>query len=118
MVRGRTYLFRLPNRLEDYQAAEKVAIGQHHQNEPCLSHGSRAANVAATIEGAIANFRFFSEVGEILHLESERHADPSEAVIDSQSVKTAAGVDESVGYDAGKQIKGRKRLISVDTLVR
>lgn len=41
---------------------------------------------------------------------------PSEASVDSQSVKTAAGVKESVGYDAGKQIKGRKRFITVDTL--
>jgi transposase len=41
---------------------------------------------------------------------------PSEAVIDSQSVKSAAMVHEAVGYDAGKQIKGRKRFLGVDTL--
>lgn len=40
----------------------------------------------------------------------------SEASIDSQSVKSAAMVSEAVGYDAGKQIKGRKRFMSVDTL--
>ena len=45
-----------------------------------------------------------------------RHPSPSEAVIDSQSVKSAAGVHAAVGYDAGKPIKGRKRLIAVDTL--
>lgn len=49
-------------------------------------------------------------------IEAERHPSPSEAVVDSQSVKSAAGVDEAVGYDAGKQIKGRKRFVSVDTL--
>jgi len=46
----------------------------------------------------------------------ERHPSPSEAVIDSQSVKSAAMVEDGVGYDAGKQIKGRKRFLSVDTL--
>jgi transposase len=41
--------------------------------------------------------------------EQERKPDPSEAIIDSQSVKTAAMLNQSVGYDAGKKIKGRKR---------
>lgn len=45
-----------------------------------------------------------------------RSASPSEAVIDSQSVKTAAMVSEQVGFDAGKLIKGRKRFLTVDTL--
>jgi putative transposase len=44
-----------------------------------------------------------------------REAEPSAAIIDSQSVKTteAGGVR---GYDAGKKINGRKRHILVDTL--
>jgi len=41
---------------------------------------------------------------------------PSEGVIDSQSVKSDAMVHQAVGYDAGKQIKGRKRFLCVDTL--
>jgi transposase len=41
--------------------------------------------------------------------EQGRKPDPSEAIIDSQSVKTAAMLNQSVGYDAGKKIKGRKR---------
>ncbi len=49
-------------------------------------------------------------------IDIERHPSPSEAVIDSQSVKSAGGVSQSVGYDAGKQIKGRKRFMTVDTL--
>ena len=53
---------------------------------------------------------------EWTRLEQERHRSPSEAVIDSQSVKSAAGVSQAVGYDAGKQIKGRKRFMTVDTL--
>ena len=45
-----------------------------------------------------------------------RSESPSEAVIDSQSVKSDAMVHKAVGYDAGKQIKGRKRFLTVDTL--
>lgn len=46
----------------------------------------------------------------------DRDSSPSEAIIDSQSVKSAAGVHEAVGFDNGKLIKGRKRFLSVDTL--
>ncbi len=46
----------------------------------------------------------------------DRAASPSEAIVDSQSVKSAAMVNQAVGYDAGKQIKGRKRFLTVDTL--
>ncbi len=49
-------------------------------------------------------------------IEQHRHPSPSEAIIDSQSVKTAAMVHEAVGYDAAKKIKGRKRFMTVDTL--
>jgi putative transposase len=51
-----------------------------------------------------------------IRIEHGRHPSPSEAVLDSQSVKSAAGVHEAVGFDAGKQIKGRKRFATVDTL--
>lgn len=53
---------------------------------------------------------------EWTRIEIERHRSPSEAIIDSQSVKSAAMVSQSVGFDAGKKIKGRKRFITVDTL--
>ena len=49
-------------------------------------------------------------------IEQERHPSPSEAIIDSQSVKSAALVHQSVGFDGGKLIKGRKRFLTVDTL--
>ena len=44
-----------------------------------------------------------------------RHAQPSAAVLDSQSVKVT-DPGGAVGYDAGKKIKGRKRHLLVDTL--
>ena len=44
-----------------------------------------------------------------------KQANPSAAIIDSQSVKTDEQAS-SKGYDAGKKVKGRKRHILVDTL--
>lgn len=51
-----------------------------------------------------------------VRVDQERETSPSEAIIDSQSVKTAAIVSEQVGFDAGKRLKGRKRFLTVDTL--
>jgi transposase len=53
---------------------------------------------------------------EWTRIEQTRDCSPSEAIIDSQSVKSAARVTQAVGYDAGKKIKGRKRFMAVDTL--
>lgn len=44
-----------------------------------------------------------------------RHKHPTAGCLDSQSVKASAGVGEH-GYDAGKQVNGRKRHLLVDTL--
>jgi putative transposase len=45
----------------------------------------------------------------------DRRSQPTAAILDSQSVKSA-GHGGEVGYDAGKRIKGRKRHLVVDTL--
>jgi len=49
-----------------------------------------------------------------LRIELGREAEPSAGVIDSQSAPTGPG-GGAVGYDAGKQVKGRKRHLVVDT---
>jgi putative transposase len=54
---------------------------------------------------------------ELIRTQANRHSQPSAAVIDSQSVKTTEEAEpETGGYDAGKQVKGRKRHVLVDTL--
>jgi transposase len=44
-----------------------------------------------------------------------RDPQPSAAILDSQSAKSAEG-GEQIGYDAGKRVRGRKRHLLVDTL--
>jgi transposase len=43
-----------------------------------------------------------------------RDRQPTAAVLDSQSAKSAEG-GEAIGYDAGKRVRGRKRHLLVDT---
>lgn len=51
-----------------------------------------------------------------LRVGCDREVSPSVAILDSQSVATATMVNKSVGFDANKKIKGRKRHLLVDTL--
>lgn len=56
-----------------------------------------------------------TELRHMVRTRAGRDAEPSLAIVDSQSVKTTA-VGGDVGFDAHKQIKGRKRHILVDVL--
>lgn len=47
--------------------------------------------------------------------EEERRSRPTQAIMDSQTVRSA-GLAAEVGYDAAKKTKGRKRFVMVDTL--
>ena len=45
-----------------------------------------------------------------------REPSPSLAIVDSQSVKTAAFINQKKGLDGHKKVNGRKRHLAVDTL--
>ncbi|WP_027268711.1 IS5 family transposase [Leptolyngbya sp. PCC 6406] len=53
---------------------------------------------------------------ELVRLTEGREASPSAAVMDSQSVNSDVYISESVGFDANKKVKGRKRNVVVDTM--
>jgi transposase len=53
---------------------------------------------------------------EWVRVSQDRDPSPSVASVDSQTVPTAVMVGDTVGYDAGKKTKGRKRFTLVDTL--
>ncbi|GAA3781591.1 IS5 family transposase [Plantactinospora mayteni] len=61
--------------------------------------------------------RILDHLREQIRLQQGRNPQPSAGIIDSQSVKAADTVSaDSRGYDAGKNINGRKRFIVTDTL--
>jgi transposase len=51
-----------------------------------------------------------------IRLQAGRDPEPSAAIMDSQSVKTTEESGVIKGYNGGKQVKGRKRHVLVDTL--
>lgn len=78
---------------------------------------STVYNYFAAWEAAGVTQQMLDSLRERVRLREGRTAEPSAAIIDSQSVKAAETVGAgSRGYDAGKKINGRKRHIAVDTL--
>ena len=59
--------------------------------------------------------RIHDRLRKLLRKAAGRSQQPSAAILDSQSVKTTERGGEH-GYDAGKNVNGRKRHILVDTL--
>lgn len=56
------------------------------------------------------------KLAEWVRIKKGKRAEPSAAIMDSQSVKNTAVAAEATGFDAGKKVKGRKRHILTDTL--
>jgi transposase len=82
-----------------------------------LASWSTVYNYFAVWEAAGVTQRMLDSLRERVRLREARTAEPSAAIVDSQSVKAAETVGTaSRGYDAGKKINGRKRHIAVDTL--
>ncbi len=60
--------------------------------------------------------RVYEALHELERVRQGKAAAPSAGCLDSQSVKNVGGEQQARGYDAGKQITGRKRHLPVDTL--
>jgi putative transposase len=60
--------------------------------------------------------RVHDHLVEWVRVAEDRCPTPSAGALDSQSVTSAVMVSQSVGYDGGKKIQGRKRLPLIDTI--
>jgi putative transposase len=76
----------------------------------------------STVYGVFRNWRIsglwqriHDRLRERVRKQAGKKPTPTAAIIDSQSIKSAEGGD-SLGFDGGKKITGRKRHLIVDTL--
>ena len=78
---------------------------------------STVYNYFAAWQAAGVTQDLLDELRERVRLAEGRTAEPTAAIVDSQSVKAAETVGrERRGFDAGKKINGTKRHIAVDTI--
>ena len=59
--------------------------------------------------------RAMKALTQMVRTKQGRSPTPSAAVVDSQTVRTAAGVQAQKGWDGAKKLKGRKRHLLTDT---
>jgi putative transposase len=94
----------------DHNSARWRALPVDFPPWPTVYHYFRAW----TRDGTLA--RLHDGLREQIRLAEGRHADPSAALLDSQSIRGADTVSKaSRGFDGGKKVNGRKRHIAVDT---
>jgi putative transposase len=60
--------------------------------------------------------RIHDQLRAEVRVKADKHKHPTAGSLDSQSVKTTSVSGEEQGFDAGKNVKGRKRHILVDTI--
>jgi len=65
-------------------------------------------------DGTLAELNL--QLAQLVRVQESHDPEPSMVILDSQSVKTTEQRGSVCGYDKGKQVKGRKRFLLVDTL--
>lgn len=81
----------------------------HFPPWPVIYYYFRRWNDKGYLEGAM------KRLTQILRVKQGRRQKPSAAIIDAQSIRTAAGVSAHKGWDGAKKLKGRKRHLLTDS---